>query len=407
MERPHVNWKSLFASGELTELPEELTDLLAETKRNSKALRELLKQSETAAKKLEHFVDPLEAMQATAKSMSTQMSELQARVDSFDESVSTIDAVAGQAAGLAETQAAHTSASEALSKQLVETEAKVSEFGDALQSAGLVKQELEDFVGPNGALATVRVQVEGAREQSLAYAKEVARIREDQAEVRAAQESVLSRYEELRSKLESVDEGVDKANANVARVDKAKMDLTKAEELQARTERQLNAFQALSDHITQKTGSVERQREALDRTEAQARALTDLHWELEAKLKEARVQIKDLKKVHSNVEDLRDVNAKVAGRTAELRAEQVVVEKEGKTLRAGLAGLQEQMRRTTKRFELEQSTLEADGQRVIRSSGRCDRPREPLPRARGDGTTGEPGQPPGRRDVGASHIALG
>lgn len=54
-----MSWKSLFAGGELTELPKELTDLLAQTKRDSKALRELLKQSETAAKKLEHFVDPL------------------------------------------------------------------------------------------------------------------------------------------------------------------------------------------------------------------------------------------------------------------------------------------------------------------------------------------------------------
>ena len=114
----------------------------------------------------------------------------------------------------------------------------------------------------------------------LTYGEEVALIREDQAGVRAAQESVSLEYRELRSKLEAVDEGVDKANANVARVEKAKLDLTKAEELGARTERQLNALQALSDHINQKTGSVERQREALDRTEAQARS-----------------QIKDLKKV--------------------------------------------------------------------------------------------------------------
>ena len=69
-----MSWKSLFASGELTELPKELTDLLAQTERDSKTLRELLKESETAAKKLEHFVDPLEAMQARAKSMNAQMS---------------------------------------------------------------------------------------------------------------------------------------------------------------------------------------------------------------------------------------------------------------------------------------------------------------------------------------------
>ena len=59
------------------------------------------------------------------------------------------------------------------------------------------------------------------------------------------------------------------------------------------------------------------------------------------------------------------MNSKVAERSEELRAEQALVERDSKTLRAALAGLQEQMRRSTKRFELEQSTLEADGQRVM------------------------------------------
>ena len=290
---------------------------------------------------------------------------LEGRADAFHQVEERIVGVSEQASGMEQDQKSMARSFESVLKRLVETDAKVSELDDGLQAAGLVKQELEDFVGPSGALAKVRGQVEEVREQSLAYAEEVARIREDQAGVRAAQESVSAEYGELRSKLESVDEGVDKANANVARVEKAKLDLTNAEELGARTQRQLSAIQALSDHIIQKTGSVERQREALDRTEAQARALTDLHWELEAKLKEARSQIKDLKKVHSSVDDLRDMNAKVAERTGELRTEQAEVVRESKTLRAGLAGLQEQMRRTTKRFELEQSTLEADGQRVI------------------------------------------
>ncbi len=364
-----MSWKSLFGSEDLEELPKELTDLLARTERDSKTLRELLELSETAAKKFESLSDPLEAMQDTVRSLTSQMSELQTRADSFDgsatalgESVSRFEDVSGQ---VEQDQKSVVRSFESVSKHLAETDAKVSELHGALQSAGLAKQELEDFVGPDGALTKVQAQVEEARERSLAYGREVAQIHEDQAGIRAAQESVSSQYKELRSKLESIDEGVDKANANVARVEKAKLDLTKAEELAARTERQLSSFQTLSDHIIQKTGSVERQREALDRTEAQARALTDLHWELETKLKEAKTQIKDLKKVHANVDDLRDMNAKVAKRTGELRAEQIDVERESKTLRAGLAGLQEQMRRTTKRFELEQSTLEADGQRVI------------------------------------------
>ena len=59
------------------------------------------------------------------------------------------------------------------------------------------------------------------------------------------------------------------------------------------------------------------------------------------------------------------MNTKVGERSDELRAEQAQVKRDSKTLRAALAGLQEQMRRSTKRFELDQSTLEADGQRAI------------------------------------------
>ncbi len=268
-----MSWlKSLRGSGELAELPEELTQLLAQVERDSQALRELLKKSETAEEQFKSLVDPLEAMQATSESLNAQMSDLQARVEAFEGSASTIDTVASQATRLTESQAAHVSTLEAaartirelttkvddlrtvfdgavtakdegekliadlvgptgsftkiradmdtlmadagrfegraealgqvekrlvgaseqageleegqklmarflesVSGQLVETEKKVSELGDGLQSAGLVKQELEGFVGPDGALAKVRAQVEEAREQSLSYGQEVAR----------------------------------------------------------------------------------------------------------------------------------------------------------------------------------------------------------------------------------------
>lgn len=451
--------KSLLGSGELKELPAELTELLAQAKRDKKALRDLLKRAETASKKVESLVDPVETMGATAESLNLQLSEFQIRVDAFEKTASTIDAVALHATGLAEWQAAHATSSEeadrtvsdlstkvnelrtvvagamtakkevaelvgpkglfsqilkevdtvhtglknaetrantleksvsrlelleqrakkieasqehltetvergssaadqleerigkvhaqleavssteklikgfldpeggvgklranldemmvdysrlevrsnafgaieerilaigeqadglkqdqeamartveSASKSVDETHAKLSELGDGIQTFQLVKREVEDLTGPKGALTKVRAQIEEAREKSLNYGQEVARIREDQADARAAQEGVLSRYEEVRSKMESVEEGVDKANVSVARVEKAVTDLAKAEELGARTERQLTALQTLSDHINQKLASVERQREALDRTEAQARAL--------------------------------------------------------------------------------------------------------------------------------------
>ena len=43
-----MSWKSLFGGGELEELPKELSELLAQSKRDTKALQELLKRSEKA-----------------------------------------------------------------------------------------------------------------------------------------------------------------------------------------------------------------------------------------------------------------------------------------------------------------------------------------------------------------------
>ena len=357
--------KSLLGSGELTELPEELAKLLAQAKRDRKALRELLKRSETASKEIGGLAAPLEAMRFTAESLNSQMSVLQERATSLGGSVSRFELLEQREGELGKSQERLMETVERSVTAADRLEDRMGKLQSQMEAVSSAERLITDLLGPKGPLAAIRAKVEEAREESVGYGKEVSKLREDQAVVRAAQEGVVASYEDLRSKMESLDAGVDKANASVARVDKAMVDLTKAEELGARTERQLNALKTLSDHISGKIASVERQREAMDRTEAQARALTDLHWELEAKLKEARSQIKEVKSVHSSVENLREMNSKVAERSEELRAEQALVERDSKTLRAALAGLQEQMRRSTKRFELEQSTLEADGQRVM------------------------------------------
>ena len=45
--------KSLTGSGEITELPKELTRLIEQAKRDKRALRDLLKRSEAASKKID------------------------------------------------------------------------------------------------------------------------------------------------------------------------------------------------------------------------------------------------------------------------------------------------------------------------------------------------------------------
>ena len=242
---------------------------------------------------------------------------------------------------------------------------QVSSLEADLQQVAVARQEVQDFLAPQGALTNIRKQVEQAREQALDYAENVARIREDQAELRSSHDNAAARYEELSSGMDALGESTKKAIRDIAKVEGTMQDLEKADELSARTERQLLALKTLADHMNQKVASLERHREAMDRTEAQARGLTNLHWELESRLKDTRAQIKEVKKVNASIEELRTISTQVKERASELRTEQAVIHKENKLLQATMGGLQEEMRRGTKRFALEQGGLEAISQRIL------------------------------------------
>ncbi len=152
--------KSLLGSGELTELPAELTKLLDQAKRDRKALGDLLKRSNTASKKIEDLADPLETLRATAEDLTSQMSALQAQVDSFEKVTSTIDAVTVHATGLAEWQAAQSSSSEKADRTISELTAKVKELQTVVAEAMTAKDEITDLLDPKGGVSRVRAEVD-------------------------------------------------------------------------------------------------------------------------------------------------------------------------------------------------------------------------------------------------------
>ena len=294
-----------------------------------------------------------------------ELGRIEDRTADLDKLEGRMAAIGERADSMTEDQRKGVEAIQSASQEAKEIDAKLSDLHEGMKSVTTARQEISELSGPKGALSKLRRQVEEARAQFLDYSQDVARIREDQADSRSAQEDVLARYEEIRTKMDTLDKGVENATTRVATVEVTLQDLTKAEELASRTERHLNALRALSDHVSQKTASLERQREAIDRTEAQARSLTDLHWELESKLKEARGQVKEVKKVHTSIENLREMNATVAEQSDEIRSGQASIRREDQELRSTLAELQEQVRHSTQSFELGQANLEAIDQRMI------------------------------------------
>ena len=306
----------------------------------------------------------LSAVRDDLGKLKEELSRIEGRTLDLGQLEGRVAAIAEQADAVAENQRKALDAIQSASKEVKDLDANVSDLREGVESVSVARQEIAELSGPKGALSKLRTQVEEARAQFLDYSQDVARIREDQADTRSSQEELISRYKEIRTRMDAVDKGVEYATSRVASVENTMQDLTKADELAGRTERQLSALRGLSDHVSQRTAALERQREGIDRTEAQARALTDLHWELESKLKEARAQVKEVRKVNTSVEELRALNAKVTEQSDEIRAGQANIRREDQELRSMLAGLREEVRSSTQSFELGRASLEAIDQRI-------------------------------------------
>ncbi len=254
---------------------------------------------------------------------------------------------------------------EAKFTDLADLEGRLSGMRSDIERLATAHQETAEFLGPSGMMAKLRDQSENLRRQLAEYGGQIVRVREDQSDIRSSQERALSKYDEVRSHLDGLNEEIGKATARLSSVEVTMRDLSKAEELASRTERHLNALWALSDHVTQKSAALEMQREVVDRAEAQLRNLTDIQQSLRTQLQKAQEQVKEIKKGHSNLEKLRSLNSEVSGRTAELHAEQARIDKGSEELREQLTGLQEEVRLGAERFRLESGGLEAIGQRIV------------------------------------------
>jgi hypothetical protein len=101
-----ASWLKAFVGGseEIEDIPEDLQKMLAQAKRDRRALRELLRRSEKAQQILLELSDPLAAVQANAETMSQQMADLQARADTWDGISAQLDSVEQRAKEVAETQ---------------------------------------------------------------------------------------------------------------------------------------------------------------------------------------------------------------------------------------------------------------------------------------------------------------
>ena len=133
----------------------------------------------------------------------------------------------------------------------------------------------------------------------------------------------------------------------------------------SRVEQQLQNLNALAEHVTRKTGSLEEQREVVDRAAAQAARLDDLVWDVDKKLKKVTEDSKVIQKTQKRILGVQELVQRVEEQLGTLRTREENVAREGRGLEKRLGEIRTEIDAGLQRFEIERSGLKTVNTQVL------------------------------------------
>ncbi|MSR06575.1 MAG: hypothetical protein EXR93_05860 [Gemmatimonadetes bacterium] len=131
----------------------------------------------------------------------------------------------------------------------------------SVDAALKVRGELEAATSPSGPVSDIKARIEKLREDFLSYSHDVQVAREQQDAIKRVQDEAMQRAAQARDVAQRVTTQLEDAGGKVARLEVAVADLAKLQQIAPRAAEDVQALNALADHVAAKTRILEKQRE--------------------------------------------------------------------------------------------------------------------------------------------------
>ncbi len=248
--------------------------------------------------------------------------------------------------------------------EMDELQGRMKGMDDKLERVFKLREQLDHFLGQESAVAELQGEHDTLRAQLSEFAEQVTRMRAQADDALTAHRHSTSRLEAFNEdsqaatgRLEEVERRVQAVSRALEPVDQA---VTEVPDLQHR----LAVLKALADQVSQKTGMLEQQREAVDRAATQISQLTRLDRELDTWLRRQEEQIRRFGQIEAKISEVQATQAKVLARSDELQSMSQQTEEAQQSARQALNDLREQMRKSSESFELDNRGLHAVSERI-------------------------------------------
>jgi chromosome segregation ATPase len=298
-----------------------------------------------------------------------RLDALASRAEAADEADAKLAALRQQAESLAES---HERASAAMSTTDFEVErvaASMTELGDKIDAALRLGENFEKAAEVSEEFASLRSEAGTIRSQIKDLFDNIIRLRTVHDDVLRAHKQVSIRLESVDQRQQATTTKIDVLERRAVSAEEALTSLLRLASEVPDVQHQLAVLKSISDQVSQRTASIEQQRDAVERAIAQSSKVIALGSQFEATLARQDEQNRALSALESKLAEVQSLHATVLTRSAEITAQQRQVDEAARDAARELAGLREEMRSSAERFELENKSLDAASERIAELRG--------------------------------------
>ena len=350
--------KNLLGSGAADrELPAETRALIAELRAERERFAELIDRATTASDRLKADVDPLDAITV--------------RLGELEDKLAEAEQVAGTIKGLDELATTLTTSQEQAEQRVGRVVADadrvtsaMDEIREKLDQGLALRDQLANFLELERPFAELRSEADAIRGQVQGTGEHVVRLREQHDRLLDGMKEAATKQDALDRRRDELGRTLFDKEGRITRIEQAVRTVDGVHTTVDELRRELNTLKTTADLVGQKASALEGQRETIDRALAQAENLERTMRTIDAGLRQQEQNEQRLSQLQEQLTAALSLHEDVVERSRTITDLQHEVDERTREVRAELASIGDETKKTVERFDFERRGVEAVTQRV-------------------------------------------
>ena len=332
------------------------------------ALEALVQRAERAAEALKSFESTAERAERFA-ALEKRIVELEGQLAQTEEASSELAAIRSRFAEQSAAQERAGAEVTAASEEVARITASMGDLAGKIDRVLQLTEHMERVDEVNAKLTSMHNDAAAVRSQVRDMTENVARLRTVHDDVARAHKHATIRLDGIDQRHQTTANKMDVLERRAKSADEALESLLRLASGIPDVQHQLGVLKATSDQVFQKSAALETHREMLERALGQSAQVASLNAELAAAFRGQEEQARALATIESKVAEVQALHTTVLARNGEISAQQQRLDEAERDAARELATLREEMRASTERFEFENRSLDATGERIAELRG--------------------------------------